>query len=242
MLKGLIRFNRKGVENNGSVRMEIKYKNSLNQFITCDQIQELEEYVKVYFEFGVIQKEEIYAGGVVCIVRYTAEDNQTDDDILELVISMYEPVEDADFVVDVVRFESWNGYTIEKSTRYFYILSIKFKRLKTKELINRQGQVIYSQSFNPETNEIILQDTEDCIYPRSIKVFYNDSNEPLCYLYYKEDHSFDYASIPEHHEENIDSGTEENLLRLQNTVGIPEEWMAYYSTAVFYPEHSINTI
>ena len=244
MLKGLTRFNGKGVENNGSGSMEIKYKNTLGNNITSQQAQKKDAYYKEYSEFGGIKKEERYTFGEIDFVKFYGETNQTDETIIQIIIEMYNNIDDTEFVLDIVRRESWGGYSVEHNTKYTHILTSKFKRMKTRELIDNKGRVLCMQSIHPETEEILLTDEESNItYPRSSKMFYmGDSKMAICYLYYNADGSFDHAELSESYEDNIDSGTERDLSELKETIGIPDDWMAYYSTAVFYPGHGINTI
>lgn len=149
----------------------INYTNYLDQPITQTQIELIDKYNKIYKNDNLIKKVEFYEDKQIKSLIYY-KDSEQDSDILDEYVNVK--------LIDIRMRENYGIYTIEICHIYDNgILDPIIEKL----LLDVNGNVLCSASFNENGNQLALGSTE--------KYYYENAEKVLCFDY-KDDGTLNY--------------------------------------------------
>jgi hypothetical protein len=155
----------------------IKYENFLENPITFQQKDMLEEYYKNYFENNLVKKKEFYKIGVLQRVIYYKELETIDQ-----IFAMYPSVSS----FEIRERENVNNYTKEIERGYY---NGAYKLLGV-SVINSDGKDIYSSTLNKDDETVLLKSVKKFYYG-----IYHFENNVVHYFDYNEDGSLKQMEV-----------------------------------------------
>ena len=227
MLKGLTRFNGKGVENNGSCSMEIKYKNKDRVLILQQQAVEEAEYYKSFYRYDTLVKEERYFNNKLMGLIYYNNDRINHKAIISDNLSLgYNWIR-------IVEYQLFGDYKLEKAFGYglngalkgtdfalfdanLELIAHGYKDANGNYEYDRTRKYFWNRNINPD-NELF-----ECTY-------YEDTGE-LWELYWSNEHIDNTGQ-----ESFVLFNTPEDVQKLISLTGISQELAEYYMSSEIIP-------
>jgi hypothetical protein len=155
----------------------IKYENFLENPITYQQKEMLEEYYKNYIENNLVKKKEFYKTGLLQSVIYYKELETIDE-----IFAMYPSV----ISFEIRERENINNYTKEIERGYY---EGEYKLLGV-SVINSDGKDIYSATLNKDDETVILKSVTKFYHG-----IYNFENNVIHYFDYNFDGSLKQMEV-----------------------------------------------
>ena len=200
--------------------MTIKYKNTRDVFISLQQALQLDEYIKLYFEDGVLIREEEFYKGEINIEYIHNRNGDSHEDLHE---EYPESV-----IVDHINY--LNGYRLEKAYSYEDGTLVA----NTHTLIDTKNKTV--------GNEVIFDDEDGRVDHRA-KVFWDLSKNPdkeiLKTTYYPNVETVNSVYLNEEHidftgQDSIAFG-ESEIDQLMEYTGMSLELATYYFSVDIIP-------
>ncbi len=205
--------------------MEIKYKNSFDNFITVQQTGLLDEYKKAYYDSNQLVKEELFYQGNLVGLNYINNNAETHATIVNNNIQQYGGVV-------IYEFEMFGPYKLEKCFSYNQNGYIG----NDLALYDPNGDVI-AHGFKDENGVYDYDRTRKYYFDRAIspdrelfECTYNMNTGDLLELYWN-----NYYIDPDEQESFSLLDTPADRLELISLTGMSSDLADYYMTAEVIP-------
>ena len=210
--------------------MEIKYKNKDRVLILQQQAVEEAEYYKCFYNNDILIKEVLYLNGVLYGIHYHNRTNEKHQEILTLHYTH----DDLEFcIIDHVFYN--NGYRLEQLSSY---------ENEKGDLVGRTN-CLFDGDNELVGHEMFLRENTIPEYQSTKKYYYDKGINPVDHLfeavYHKSNGAFDYITFNQNHTDPFGqdafalSNASEDIQRLIEITGMPQELIDYYLTANVVP-------
>lgn len=204
--------------------MIITYQNINEEEVAIEQLNSLNEYYKVFTEDQVILKKEFYIDNILKHISHYKSSIESEDMIIELYSSsdiFYSIIEKLDYGNYVIEIEKeYSGIKLKSHSRYLY---------------NAINNLICQEDIDVLTGLPKFKETEKYFYD-----FEKDEYFPLFTASFNEDGTLDIIQYDSYRFDGQDEvifsedGTSgvDDILTLQNLLGLSLDEMKYYLTAI----------
>ncbi|MFB9109841.1 hypothetical protein [Flavobacterium gyeonganense] len=203
--------------------MTIRYQNINDEDVAIEQLSNLREYHKVFSENQVILKKEFYIDNTLKHIDHYKNNIESEDDIVELYrysgifYSIIEKLDFGNYIIEVHK--EYSEMKLKSHSRYLY---------------NNSNNLICQETIDLLTGLPKFEETEKYFYD-----FEKDDYFPIITASFNEDGTLDtiqYDSYRFDGQDEIIFSEDDDIITLQNLLGLSSNEMQYYLIATLEPQ------